>query len=84
MVPAAVSPENLIRQLAFEMNSDLLIQQVSSGEEGHSSHMTEHVYGQELWVIMSHDRACTWAGVADDNDKFGANLRLGSFTTSLK
>lgn len=47
MVPAAVSPENLLRQLAF-MNSDLSVQQVSIGEEGHSSHMTEHVYGQEL------------------------------------
>lgn len=33
---------------------------------------------------MSHDRAYTWVGVADDNGEFGANLKLGSFTTSLK
>lgn len=53
VVPAAVSPENLIRQLAFEMNSDLLIQQMSSGEDRHSSHMTKHVHGWELRMIMT-------------------------------
>lgn len=47
MIPAGVSHENLTRQLTFKMKSEVLIQQVGSGEEGHASHMTECVHWQE-------------------------------------
>lgn len=49
---AGVSHENLTRHLTFEIKSEVLIQQVGSGKEGHASHMTECVFWQEFYMTV--------------------------------